>query len=204
MTMINRLISICKDLCKPIYNYIDFKDDYLLKNMIQDKTDRYEIVMNIKEGYDGFIVTIQLLEVDHCNLIKNLIEYLRYNHNKKYLDSISIEEPIISTNYSLANRIIYHISSNVKDSILVYIGNDKEKLYYFLKINCNNTKVVISEDVEILLSSKLYFNVFVFYNENISNISEEYVTTFIDDIFHCKFLLLICCRSNITKIKILI
>ena len=95
MVMTNRLISICKNLGKPIYNFIDFADDYILKNMIQDKTDRYEIVMNMKEGYDGFIITIQIPNVEHTKIINKLIEYLKYNHyfddyetlkkNNKYL-----------------------------------------------------------------------------------------------------------------------
>ncbi len=202
--MTNYLLSICKDLCRPIYTYIDFKDDYILKNLILDKTDRYEIVMNMKEGYDGFIITIQIPNTNHTKIITSLVEYLKYNHNKKYLESISIEEQMVSTNCQFENRLIYHISSNLKESILVYLGNDRKRLYYFLKVNSNNTKVVISEDVEILLSSKLYFNVFVFYNENIHNINDAYVSTFIEKIFDCKELIMICCRSNITKIKILI
>lgn len=204
MDMTNRLISICKNLGKPIYNIIDFTDDYLRKNLIQKKTDRYEIVMNMKEGYDGFIINIQIPSIEHSKIINNLIEYLKYNHNKKYLNSITVDEPIIASNNPLENSIIYHISSGIIDCILVYVGNDKNRLSYFLKINCNNTKVVISEDVEILLSSKLYFNVFVFYNENISNISDDYVIKFIGNIFECKYLVMLCCRSNNTKIKILI
>jgi hypothetical protein len=204
MVMTNRLISICKDLGKPIYNFIDFTDDYILKNMIQDKTDRYEIVMNMKEGYDGFIITIQIPNIEHTKIINNLTEYLKYNHNKKYLDSITVDEPVLSSSNPLESRIMYHMSAGLLDCILVYVGNDKKRLNYFLRINCNNTKVVISEDVEILLSSKLYFNVFVFYNENISNITDDYVIKFIGNIFECNYLLMLCCRSNITYIKILI
>jgi hypothetical protein len=157
----------------------------------------------MKEGYDGFIITIQIPNIQHTSIITNIVKYLKYNHNKKYLDSITIDEPIISTNCPLENRLLYYLSSNLKDSILVYIGNDRERLYYFLKVNCNNTKVVISDNVEILLSSKLYFNVFIFYNENLDSIKDEYVSSFIGNLIDCKYLILICCRTNITKIKLI-
>jgi hypothetical protein len=150
----------------------------------------------MKEGYDGFIITIE-----HSNIITNIVKYLKYNHNKKYLDSITIDEPIISTYCPLENTLLCHLSSNL--DILVYIGNDRERHYYFLKVNCNNTKVVISDNVEILLFSKLHFNVFVFYNENIDSIKDEYVSSFIGNLIDCKYLILVCCRTNITKIKLI-
>jgi hypothetical protein len=186
------LINKTKEFCKPIYTYIDVDEDLMLNQERKMKAyNKFNNLYSLTDEYDGFIVYIKFSDKNFegpCKLTNELISYLKEINNDK--KTFNTDSQAVVKNYDFCQYkshlyydIIYNYLYYIKDSILAYIGNKYSDLLILQSIGLRNIKVLISDDTELLLSSKLYANVFIFYNNDLQNLTLNYVKQMIKEKF---------------------
>jgi pyruvate kinase len=189
MSLTNALIKKSREQSKPLYTYIDIDGEAISQKLF----NKFQIILDLQDKYDGFIVNIKQSN-DHSGVINELTNYLkdnqrdfcrRYNKNKSG-----------NVNYDK----LYDHANNIKDAIIVCLGNKMSDLQNFHKLRVNNIKVVITDNIELLMQSKLYYNVFVYFTK-IFDIN--LLINYVKKNFNTSTVILMDCLSENAKISII-
>jgi hypothetical protein len=205
VNLTNALIKKAREYSKPIYTYIDIDEEAIINKQNIKTFNKYHTLFDLTDKYDGFILNIKFSgkHVDAtCHLINELVLFLKENHREgsEYIDT---KKRNLITSKSMKYDLLYNYANSLKDSVLVYIGNKACDLQIFHILNVNNAKVVITDNVDLLLSSKLYYNVFVYYCSNPGLFDPKLIKDFVLKRFNSNTMILMNCLSDITKINII-